>query len=311
MTSAGEMDARIAAAFTDGATSDDVGRLLAEVEAAANAADAVAKEARTRALDPLLPCDAVTVARREMDDAEFTRDRLTEAARRLGERVAELRAFEKASAQRAAHERISAERDRLAAELERMAKPIAEVAGLVAQIDACNREIRNINAALGSALALSPAVGSGAGNCDPVGGLRGLGRIPSGCEAAIPAGHKEKGERTLKVLPCGRHRSVPFTNPATRPMVVRFASFGATWQLKQVPCRRMRRCPMWLSLGEAAGAILGHRQGRLLRQALEAQGPPAPLTPIGSGKAASGHPRASERPFVASEYKGCSEIRGV
>ena len=66
---------------------------------------------------------------------------------------------------------------------------------------------------------------------------------------------------------------------------------------------------MWLSLGEAAEAILGHRRCRLLRRALEAQGSPAP--PIGSGKAASGHPKTLERPFVASEYKRCSEIRGV
>ena len=150
--SAGEMDERIAAAFTDGATSDDVGRLLPEVEGAASSADAVAKEARVRALDPLLARDEVTVARREMDDAEFTRDRLTEAAKRLGERVAELRALEKARAQRAEHERVSAERDRLAAELERMAKPITEIAGLVAQIDARDREIRNINATTGLAL---------------------------------------------------------------------------------------------------------------------------------------------------------------
>jgi hypothetical protein len=33
--------------------------------------------------------------------------------------------------------------------------------------------------------------------------------------------------------------------------------------------------------------------------------------PIGSGKAASGHSKALERQFVASEYKGCSEIGGV
>jgi hypothetical protein len=68
---AAELEARIAAAFTDGAKSEDIGRLLPEVEAAANAADAVAKEARTRALDPLLPSDGVTLARREMDDASF------------------------------------------------------------------------------------------------------------------------------------------------------------------------------------------------------------------------------------------------
>ncbi len=144
-----EMDARIVAAFADGATADDVCRLLAEVEAAANGADSVAKEARTRALDPRLPGDEATLARREMDDAEFTRDRLTEAARRLGERLSELRAIEKARAQRAEHQRVSAERDRLAEEMERMTEPVAQIAGLVAQIDACGRQVRNLNATSG------------------------------------------------------------------------------------------------------------------------------------------------------------------
>jgi prefoldin subunit 5 len=103
-------------------------------------------------LDLLLPRDAVTVARREMDDASFTRDRLSEAARRLGERLNELRALEKARAQRAEHERVQAERDRLAAEMERMGEPIAEIARLVAEIDACEGEIRNLNATTGLAL---------------------------------------------------------------------------------------------------------------------------------------------------------------
>ena len=150
--SAGEMDERIAAAFTDGATSDDVGRLLAEVEGAANGADTVAEEARTRALDPLLSRDDVNHARRQMEEEAFRRDRLSEAARRLGERLKELRASEKAGALRADHARAQAERDRLAAELERMAEPIAELAGLIARIEACDREIRNINATTGLAL---------------------------------------------------------------------------------------------------------------------------------------------------------------
>lgn len=75
--SAVELEARIAEAFTEAATSDDVGRLLPEVEGAASSADAVAREARTRALDPLLSRDEVNLARREMDDAFFNRDRLT------------------------------------------------------------------------------------------------------------------------------------------------------------------------------------------------------------------------------------------
>ena len=57
--SAVELEARIAEAFTEAATSDDVGRLLPEVEGAASSADAVAREARTRALDPLLSRDEV------------------------------------------------------------------------------------------------------------------------------------------------------------------------------------------------------------------------------------------------------------
>jgi hypothetical protein len=77
---------------------------------------------------------------------------LSEAARRLGERLNELRALEKARAQRAEHERVQAERDRLAAEMERMGEPIAEIARLVAEIDACDREIRNLNATTGLAL---------------------------------------------------------------------------------------------------------------------------------------------------------------
>ena len=58
-----ELDARIVAAFAVDAKSADVSRLLPEVEAAANAADAAAGEARARALDPLLSRDEVLTDR--------------------------------------------------------------------------------------------------------------------------------------------------------------------------------------------------------------------------------------------------------
>ena len=61
------MDARIAATFADDAKSADVSRLLPEVEAAAQAADAAIGEARSRALDPLLSRDDVKLARRDME----------------------------------------------------------------------------------------------------------------------------------------------------------------------------------------------------------------------------------------------------
>ena len=128
------LDARIASALAEDATSVDVSRLLPEVEAAANAADAAAEEARARALDPLLSRDDVKVARREMDDAAFVRDRLHEAGKRLGERVEDLKAVEADRRMWAEHERVLAERDRLAEEMERMAEPIVKIAHTVSRI---------------------------------------------------------------------------------------------------------------------------------------------------------------------------------
>jgi hypothetical protein len=141
-----ELDARIAAAFAEDAKSVDVSRLLPEVEEAATAADAAAGEARARALDPLLSPDEVRLARREMEDAAFTRDRLCEARNKLVERIEALKALESDRAQRAEHERVSAERNRFAEEIESMAEPIVRIAHLVSKIEACDREVGRINA---------------------------------------------------------------------------------------------------------------------------------------------------------------------
>ena len=141
-----ELDARIVAAFAEDAKSVDVSRLLPEVEAAANAADAAAGEARARALDPLLSRDEVKLARREMEDAAFTRDRLHEAGTKLAERVEALKALEADRRLQAEHERVLAERDRLAEEMERMADPIAQIAHTVSRIAICDREIGRLNA---------------------------------------------------------------------------------------------------------------------------------------------------------------------
>ena len=139
-----ELDARIATAFGDDVKSDDVRRVLADVEAATKLAEAAAEDARARALDPLVA--DVIVARRAMDDAAFKRDRLIEAAKKLGKRVDELRALEKARAERAEHKRVSAERNRLAEEMGRMAEPMVQIAHLVRQIDLCDREVGRLNA---------------------------------------------------------------------------------------------------------------------------------------------------------------------
>jgi hypothetical protein len=89
-------------------------------------------------MNPLLSGDQVKVARREMEDAAFMRDRLHEARAKLAERVEALKALEADRRLQAEHVRISAERDRLAEEMERMADPIVKIASTVSRIAACD-----------------------------------------------------------------------------------------------------------------------------------------------------------------------------
>jgi hypothetical protein len=153
-----EMDERIVAAFGDAARSDEVGRLVAEVTDAASAADAVAKEARTRALDPLLSRDAVAITRRQAEDAAFESDRLAEAAKRLRERLVELKAIEIARAMGAAHDALSAHRDRLVGEMEGLSGAIAQISRVAVQVEALEREIKRQNPILGKTLGYLPPI---------------------------------------------------------------------------------------------------------------------------------------------------------
>lgn len=139
------LDERIAAAFADDARSADVGVLLGEVEFAASAAEAAAEGARARALDPLVASDGAVVARREMDDAAFKRDRMTEAARKLSERVAALVAMESARHAHAEHDRVLTEKNRLVGEMERVSETVAQISRLVAEIDLFDRQVKSFN----------------------------------------------------------------------------------------------------------------------------------------------------------------------
>ena len=141
-----ELDARIATAFFDDAKSGDAARLLAEVKEATAAAELAAETARKHALDPLLSGDDLKLARRDMEDAAFKRDRLHEAGKKLAERIEALKALEADRRMQAEHERVSAERGRLAEEMERMATPIVEIAHTVSRIAVCDREIGRLNA---------------------------------------------------------------------------------------------------------------------------------------------------------------------
>jgi hypothetical protein len=152
-----ELDARIVAAFAEDATSSDAARLLAEVKEATSAAELAAETARKHALDPLLSRDDVKVARREMEDAVFARDRLHEAGTKLAERVEALKALEADRRMRAEHERVLTERNRLAEEMERMAEPIAQIAHMVSKIAICDREIGRLNATSTARFSIFPS----------------------------------------------------------------------------------------------------------------------------------------------------------
>jgi hypothetical protein len=69
----------------------NVATLIKEVEATAVASGDAAEQSRKRALDPALAPAEVAVARREMEDAAFRRDRLYTAVKSLGDRLNELR----------------------------------------------------------------------------------------------------------------------------------------------------------------------------------------------------------------------------
>jgi hypothetical protein len=145
-TPALDLDERIAAAFADGAMSNDVADLIAEAEATAVSSGEAAERARALALDPALCAADVAEARRQMEDAAFRRDRMQEAVRRLGERLRDVRRQEEQARRRIAYEAALAERDALAAELATVYPAVAEqLADLVARIAANDAVIERIN----------------------------------------------------------------------------------------------------------------------------------------------------------------------
>jgi hypothetical protein len=140
------LEARIADAFEDQATSAEVRKLIPEVETAAKAAAAAAAEARERALNPLLTGDDLKCARREMEDANFTHDRMLEAGKKIALRAEELKAAEAEALLWEQHDRLTGERARLAEAMGSMADAIVQIAHIASQAAACDREIGQLNA---------------------------------------------------------------------------------------------------------------------------------------------------------------------
>jgi hypothetical protein len=112
LDSIGALDDRLAAAFTDGATSDTVAALIQEAESAARAAGDAAEQAVSR----------------------------------LRERLTQMQAAEEDDRRRAAYEEARAERDELAAELARVYPPLAaQLADLLGRLRSSDDRIAQIN----------------------------------------------------------------------------------------------------------------------------------------------------------------------
>jgi len=140
------LDARIRAAFGENVSSGEIVSLVKEAETAAISSAETAERARTRALDPSIPAAVVAAAREEMEDAWFTRDRMQEAVRRLGERLRDVKAEEEQARRRAAYDAALVERDKLAAELAEIYPPLAaKLADLAARIATNDAEIERVN----------------------------------------------------------------------------------------------------------------------------------------------------------------------
>ena len=143
------LDARITAAFADGAKSNDVAILIVDTEHGIASATAQAEQARNRALDPILSGAELKDARQCMDDAAFKRERLQAALEKLSERLAELRYQEEHTRRRVSYYKAEAVRDELAKELVDVYPAFAErLAELLARVAINDREIDQINNAL-------------------------------------------------------------------------------------------------------------------------------------------------------------------
>jgi hypothetical protein len=141
-----DLDARIAAAFADGAMSNDVAALINETEYGVASASEQAEHARNRALDPTLSGSELKDARECMGDAAFKRDRLQAALGKLRERLEELRYQEENARRQVGYDKAKAVRDELARELADLYPAFAQkLSDLLVRVVINDRELDYIN----------------------------------------------------------------------------------------------------------------------------------------------------------------------
>jgi hypothetical protein len=141
------LEARIASAIEDEATSGDILALIKETEAAVSTISVSINDANVIADSAVRSIAEKRDARDFIAHATRERDRLQSEIAVLCERLQEVRAEEKAEGLRPMYKRVKAERDRLAAELADGYPQFARwLADLLPRMVANDREIEYLNA---------------------------------------------------------------------------------------------------------------------------------------------------------------------
>lgn len=146
--SALSLDHRIADAFSSELSSEAVSALLNEANEVAELALGSNEKAKTIAFDPATRPEDVAKARKEMEDCQFTSDRLSIAAEKLQGLLVQAREREARTAAQGEYELAVSERDALAKELAAKYPGLQQaLCDLLERVAASDDRIRRINMA--------------------------------------------------------------------------------------------------------------------------------------------------------------------
>lgn len=140
-----DLENRIADALTADLSSEELQKLLREVERADEEAQELSRKSRDAALDPKIRPGAVSAHRRQMEDAQFQSDRMRQAAKTLRERLDEVLCQEQAARESHLMEEATKRQEAAAAMLrERYPVLAAELADLLKECAEADAQCRRL-----------------------------------------------------------------------------------------------------------------------------------------------------------------------
>lgn len=145
-----DLDNRIADAFTADLSSGQIAALMEEVEQADRAAQDASVRASEAALDPATRPDAVAKARKEMEDADFTRRRMEKAAERLMDLHDQAIKRERSEANLKEFQAARAERDQLVEDLKEYPELLDKITALILRVRDNDMRLERANSMRGS-----------------------------------------------------------------------------------------------------------------------------------------------------------------